>query len=132
MNDLARPEGLSPVAPRRVLSPHLQVYRLPLNAWLSILHRITGVLWALALVGATGLLWALATGGGDRALAWLVAPPGQALLLLLVFALAFHWAAGLRHLLMDLGFGFAPSWRRVGGWAVPIAAFLITLLAWVR
>ena len=27
----------------RPLSPHLQVYRLPLAAWLSISHRITGV-----------------------------------------------------------------------------------------
>ena len=27
----------------RPLSPHLQIYRLPLAAWLSISHRITGV-----------------------------------------------------------------------------------------
>ncbi|WP_375211108.1 succinate:quinone oxidoreductase subunit C, partial [Hyphococcus sp.] len=34
----------------RPLSPHLQVYRLPLNAKLSILHRITGVALAFAAI----------------------------------------------------------------------------------
>ncbi|MCA3267808.1 MAG: succinate dehydrogenase, cytochrome b556 subunit, partial [Azospirillum sp.] len=31
----------------RPLSPHLQVYRLPLTAWLSITHRATGVALAV-------------------------------------------------------------------------------------
>ena len=38
----------------RPLSPHLQVYRLPLSAILSILHRATGV--ALS-VGTLLLVW---------------------------------------------------------------------------
>ena len=52
---------------RRPLSPHLQVYRLPLTARLSILHRITGV--GLA-VGALVLVWwlvAAATSDGAYA-----------------------------------------------------------------
>lgn len=42
----------------RPLSPHLQVYRLPLTALLSISHRITGVLLAMGLLLLAG--WLLA------------------------------------------------------------------------
>ena len=41
-------------ASHRPLSPHLQVYRLPLSAILSILHRITGVFLTL---GTLLLVW---------------------------------------------------------------------------
>jgi len=37
-------------AKSRPLSPHLQVYRLPLAAWLSISHRITGIGLTLGLL----------------------------------------------------------------------------------
>ena len=37
------------------ISPHLQIYRLPLTALLSITHRITGVILALGSLLGTGL-----------------------------------------------------------------------------
>jgi succinate dehydrogenase / fumarate reductase cytochrome b subunit len=115
-------------APRRVLSPHLQVYRLPLNAWISILHRITGLIAAVTLVGATVWIWLLAQGWGASVLG-LEGTALRAALSLIVFALAFHWAAGLRHLAMDLGWGFSPRGRRTGWW-VPLTAVVATLLVW--
>ncbi len=123
---------MSTPLPRRVLSPHLQVYRLPFNAWVSILHRITGVLWSVALLAATALLWMLA-GGADavKIVSWLATAAGQALLFVLVFALMFHWAAGLRHLLLDLGWGFSAPWPTRSAWLVPVVALAGTVLAWV-
>ena len=52
---------------RRPLSPHLQVYRLPLTAWLSITHRLTGVLLSLGLVLLLGSLLAIAGDGSAYA-----------------------------------------------------------------
>ena len=48
----------------RPLSPHLQIYRLPLTALLSISHRITGVALSLGLLLLVWLL-AAAAGGAD-------------------------------------------------------------------
>ncbi len=92
----------------RPLSPHLQVYRLPLTGLISITHRITGVFLCLALFGVLGLGAALA--GGESAFlaaqACLAAPLGQLLLWGSAYALAFHFCHGVRHLLWDLGWGF--------------------------
>ncbi len=122
---------MSAQSPRRVLSPHLQVYRLPLNAWISLLHRITGLLWCLGLLGATGLLWVVAAGQGwPAAQAALGSPWGRVASILAIYALWFHWASGLRHLLFDFGFGFAAPVVRVGAWAVPWVALLGTGLLW--
>ncbi|MFT7212503.1 MAG: succinate dehydrogenase / fumarate reductase cytochrome b subunit, partial [Granulosicoccus sp.] len=35
---------------KRPLSPHLQVYKLPLTAYLSIAHRATGIVNSMAIV----------------------------------------------------------------------------------
>ena len=44
------------------VSPHLQIYRLPLTALLSIAHRITGVLLAIGSLLLTLILVAAAQG----------------------------------------------------------------------
>ena len=48
----------------RPLSPHLQVYRLPLTAILSITHRLSGL--ALALGAAVLVLVLFAAGAGEK------------------------------------------------------------------
>ncbi len=90
------------------LSPHLQIYRLPLTALLSITHRITGVLMAL---GSLLLVWVLAAAANDAdyynaMLPHLQAWYGQALLIGFVFALYLHFCNGVRHLFWDAGYGF--------------------------
>lgn len=116
-------------APRRVLSPHLQIYRLPAGAWISILHRFTGLMAVAALGTATVLLWRLAVGA--ELPGWARGPAGSVITSAAVFALAFHWAAGLRHLLLDLGPGFTPPWPQRTAWMVPAAAVLATGLVWL-
>ncbi|MAM62074.1 succinate dehydrogenase, cytochrome b556 subunit [Maritimibacter sp. UBA3975] len=99
----------------RPLSPHLQVYRWPLNMALSILHRITGTA-----MGVTGVLivWyflALATGPDyfETASAVLTSWFGDIVLFLSVCALWLHFANGVRHLIWDTGshFGLKTSKR---------------------
>lgn len=90
------------------LSPHLQVYRLPLTALLSITHRITGFVLSIGSVILVALLAAAAYSPGTyetmspHFAAWY----GQALLIAFVFALYLHFCNGVRHLFWDAGYGF--------------------------
>lgn len=94
----------TPAARRqRPLSPHLQVYRLPLPALTSIAHRITGV----ALTVGTLLLvwWLVAAATGPEAYATAVACITSPIGLLAMFgwtaALWYHLFNGIRHLIWD-------------------------------
>ncbi|WAK00417.1 succinate dehydrogenase, cytochrome b556 subunit [Methylobacter sp. YRD-M1] len=92
----------------RPLSPHLQVYKLPLNAVASIVHRITGVILSVGLLLFVGSLLAISVGEDvyitmqnlmNHAL-------GIVILWLFIYALFFHLCHGVRHLIWDAGNGF--------------------------
>ena len=89
-------------------SPHLQIYRLPLTALLSITHRITGVLLAFGCVLLIGILAAAADGAAtyQALVPHLQSWYGQLLLIGLVFSLYLHFCNGVRHLVWDAGYGF--------------------------
>lgn len=96
-------------ANHRPLSPHLQVYRLPLTGMISIAHRIAGVFLVLGLPLFAFVLYAIASGEvaylsmqgtmafwASKLIYWGV-----------IYALFFHLCHGLRHLIWDAGKGFA-------------------------
>ncbi len=93
------------MASNRPLSPHLQVYRLPLTGLISITHRMTGVLLSLGLVLFVYLLFALAAGesyyAGMQAFMsfWLC----KLVYWGFIYALFFHLCHGTRHLIWDIG-----------------------------
>lgn len=91
----------------RPISPHLQVYKLPLTALISISHRITGVANAIALVL---LVWVLASAAssGDYGVAGAIIQSwfGKLLMFGFTFSLYFHFCNGIRHLFWDIGKGF--------------------------
>ncbi len=93
---------------KRPLSPHLQVYRLPLTGLISITHRMTGVLLSLGVVLTVYML--LIVSQGDSAYAQLQSLLNTIWLQLLlwgfIYALFFHLCHGVRHLIWDAGFGF--------------------------
>jgi succinate dehydrogenase / fumarate reductase, cytochrome b subunit len=92
----------------RPLSPHITVYRWAYTMTLSILHRVTGVALALALLGLVA--WLASASMGADAYAALVpllgSLPGRLLGALAVAALIYHFCNGLRHLAWDMGWGF--------------------------
>ncbi|MBX2837746.1 MAG: succinate dehydrogenase, cytochrome b556 subunit [Gammaproteobacteria bacterium] len=91
----------------RPVSPHLQVYKQPLTALVSISHRITGVINSLALVL---LVWVLASAAGTDGYgfagsliqSWF----GKLVMFGFTFTLYFHFCNGIRHLFWDIGKGF--------------------------
>ncbi len=119
--------------PNRPLSPHLQVYRLPLTALMSISHRITGV----GLTFGTLLLawWIVAAAYGPTDYAEVQSFLGSWIGLLLLFgfsfALYFHLCNGIRHLFWDIGKYFELEQTRRADVFVLIGAAALTVATWV-
>lgn len=124
----------TPAAKRqRPLSPHLQVYRLPLPALTSIAHRITGV----GLTVGTLLLvwWLVAAAAGPDAYAtasgFIASPIGLLLMFGWTAALWYHLLNGLRHLIWDgakmltLEQSYSSAKLVIGG------AIVATVVTWV-
>jgi succinate dehydrogenase / fumarate reductase cytochrome b subunit len=93
-----------------ILSPHLQIYRLPVAALLSISHRISG---ALSFVISTLLVWKVFFSFflPSSHASWLInlffsSYVGSIVLTVWFLCIAYHLCNGIRHLIWDLGKGF--------------------------
>ena len=118
---------------RHPTSPHLQIYRLPLTALLSITHRATGVLLAIS---ALLLIWVLASlaGGAETYVgvqAILQSWFGQLVLLGITFSLYFHFCNGIRHLFWDVGMGFELDTADMTAKMVIVISVILTIATWV-
>jgi succinate dehydrogenase / fumarate reductase, cytochrome b subunit len=95
-------------ANNRPISPHLQVYRLPLTGLMSISHRIAGILLSIGLLLFVYVLFAIASGEAAFAVMQSLAALWLAKLVYwgFIYALFFHLCHGVRHLIWDAGKGF--------------------------
>lgn len=113
----------------RPLSPHLQIYKPQITSMLSILHRVTGV--GLTLGAMLVVWWLLAAATGPEYFAFvdglLTSWIGTLVMLGSAWALCYHLANGIRHLVWDLGFGFELDTVTKSGYAVLGASVLLTL-----
>ena len=117
----------------RPLSPHLQIYRLPLTAKLSIAHRITGLINSLALFLLV-LLLASAAAGPDSydTMAGIVGSWfGKLVMMVFTATLYYHLCNGIRHLFWDVGMGFDVPQAMQSGKAVLAATAVLTALTWL-
>jgi succinate dehydrogenase / fumarate reductase cytochrome b subunit len=114
----------------RPLSPHLSIYRPQMTSISSILTRITGN----ALIVAVVLIvwWLLAASVGPEyfatADAVLTSWFGDLVLTLSLWAIWYHYLAGLRHLYFDAGKGLElPTAERLG-WACVMGSVVLTVI----
>ena len=117
----------------RPLSPHLQVYRLPLAAVLSITHRLTGIGLTLGMLLLVWWLTSAAYGPDayEQAMALIASPLGLLILLGFSVALFFHLSNGIRHLLWDAGRNFEIGQTKRGNVYVIISTLVLTAGAWL-
>ncbi|WP_448204505.1 succinate dehydrogenase, cytochrome b556 subunit [Azospirillum sp. sgz302134] len=117
----------------RPLSPHLQVYKFEWTMALSITHRITGVGLAVGTLLLTW--WLVAAAAGPESFARAQKFIGSGLGLLLMFgwtwALFYHLANGIRHLVWDAGYSFELKNAEKGAYIVAGASLGLTILAWI-
>ena len=117
----------------RPLSPHLQVYRLPLAAWLSITHRITGI--GLT-IGTLLLTWWVASAAYGphvyaQVMSFLTSPIGYLFMFGFSVALFYHLCNGIRHLLWDIGKNFEIAQTNRGNMVVIAGTIVLTVVSWV-
>lgn len=117
----------------RPLSPHLQVYRLPLTALLSISHRLTGVILSVGLLLGAIFLVAVVEGETEFRLVQVVLEswPGTILLWAWIYALFYHLCHGVRHLIWDSVNGLERETLRRDGILELVASVSLTVAVYV-
>ncbi len=105
--------------------------RMPAAALLSIAHRISGLLLACAIPGVLYLLQLSLSGPGGYRHAGeiLVGRSGRIACVLLLWALAHHFFAGIRYLLIDLDIGVQRRTASLGARVVITAGLLSAVIA---
>lgn len=118
---------------QRPLSPHLTIYRWPINMAMSITHRATGV----ALTVGTLLLtvWLCAAANSPECYAWLNGFFGGFIGKFMLFgwsvSLYYHMLNGIRHLWWDTGHGFELGAVMRSSWIVIAGTILLTVVTWI-
>ncbi|MEB8388654.1 succinate dehydrogenase, cytochrome b556 subunit [Rhodobacteraceae bacterium KMM 6894] len=114
----------------RPLSPHLSIYRPQMTSISSILTRITGNALIVAVFLIVWWLLAAATSPAYFATANAVVTSwfGDIVLTLSLWAIWYHYLAGLRHFLWDAGHGLEIKTAEMLGWVCVIGSVVLTIL----
>ena len=117
---------------KRPVYLNLTQIRLPLPGWVSILHRISGVLMVLSIPFLIYLFEVSLAGdaGHAQALAILDAVLVKLILMLLTWSLMHHLFAGIRYLLIDVEIGVQRTTTRRLSQGVLGLSVLVTLILW--
>lgn len=118
---------------QRPVNLDLRTIKLPVTAYTSILHRISGVILFLGLVVLLyGLDMSLASEESFEELkACLTSPLAKLVIWGLLSALLYHLVAGIRHLFMDAGVGETLEGGKLGSKIVIAVAVVLIVLAGV-
>ena len=119
---------------KRPVNLDLGTIRLPITSYVSILHRVSGVILFFALAIFLWMLeGSLASEQSFNELGAMLANPiCQFIIWGSLAALAYHAIAGIRHLIMDFGVGEDSFYAgRNSAWAaVVLSVVAIALLTW--
>ena len=102
--------------------------RLPLPAFVSILHRVSGAILFLMIPVILCLFGSSLESSGTFAAfkAWISNPLCKVLLLGILWAYLHHFCAGVRHLLMDMHIGLELQSARATSYAVLAVSLVLT------
>ena len=111
------------------LSPHIQIYKWHISSLVSISHRITGI---INIIGVTFIcLWvSLLLLGDSNYLAinlFLNSLLGKFFIIGLTWSFSFQVLSEIRHLVMDLGYGFELQTTKVTGLLVIFGSIILTI-----
>jgi succinate dehydrogenase / fumarate reductase cytochrome b subunit len=112
------------------LSPHIQIYRWHVSSLVSISHRVTGIINILAIMIICGWVTSLLMGEMTYEITkiFLQSIFGKFLILGLTWSFSFQILSEIRHLFMDLGYGFELRATKITGLIVILGSFLSTFL----
>ena len=115
------------------LSPHIQIYRWHISSLVSISHRITGIINIVAITLIC--IWTASLILGDTNYdfinSFLTSIFGKFIVIGLAWSFSFQILSEIRHLLMDMGFGFELQTTRITGLGVIFGSILLTILIYL-
>ena len=115
------------------LSPHIQIYRWHVSSLVSISHRITGVVNIIAITLIC--IWASLLLLGDLNYNFINlffnSFLGKFIVIGLVWSFSFQILSEIRHLIMDMGYGFELQTTRITGLAVIFGSFILTVIIYL-
>lgn len=117
----------------RPLSPHMQIYKLPLAAIISISHRIMGaVLFVSAVIIALlCLAWFAHINFSwmtNLVFSWL----GKIKATGLIVGVVFYALAEIRYIIWGLNHGITPTFVNTSNVAIVGATFIISFVCWLK
>ena len=112
------------------LSPHIQVYRWHISSLVSIFHRITGIVNIVAITLICFWIFSLLLGesGYDLTKLFLQSIFGKFIIICLTWSFSFQTLSEVRHLVMDLGYGFELKTTKITGLLVIFGSIFFTIL----
>ena len=115
------------------LSPHIQIYRWHISSLVSISHRITGIIniTAITLI----CIWVSLSLSSEVIYNFvnqlLISNFGKFIVLALVWSFSFQMLSEIRHLIMDMGYGYELQTTRITGLLVIFGSILLTILIYL-
>jgi len=112
------------------LSPHIQIYRWHISSLVSITHRITGIInfFVISLI----FLWFAFIFFGESNYQTiqtiLETLLGKFIILAITWSFSFQMLSEVRHLIMDLGYGFELQATRISGLLVIFGSIFLTII----
>ena len=117
----------------RPLSPHIQIYRWHVSSLVSISHRITGIINILAI--SLICLWACSLLLGENnyeiSKSFLNTVIGKFIILGITWSFSFQILSEIRHLIMDLGYGFELQTTKITGLLVIFGSIFLTIIFYI-
>ena len=115
------------------LSPHIQIYRWHISSLVSISHRITGIINILAITFICIWVSFLTFGETNYNLIefFFKSMIGKFVAIGLAWSFSFQILSEIRHLIMDMGYGYELKTTRISGLVVIFGSFILTILIYV-
>ena len=111
------------------LSPHIQIYRWHISSLVSISHRITGIIniVVITLICLWASLLLLGESKYETINLLLNSLIGKFIILAVTWSFSFQILCEIRHLIMDLGYGFELKTTKITGLMVIIGSIISTI-----
>ena len=115
---------------KKPLSPHIQIYSWHISSLVSISHRITGIINIIAItVICFWSCWLiLGENNYDFVNYFLGSLISKFIILGVVWSFSFQILSEIRHLIMDMGYGYELQMTRISGLVVIFGSFILTIL----
>ena len=115
------------------LSPHIQIYKWHISSLVSISHRITGIIniLAITLMCIWFALILLGESNYEIIKIFLKTFVGKFFLIGITWSFSFQMLSEIRHLIMDLGYGFDLQTTKITGLLVIFGSLILTILIYL-